>query len=482
MELNDYFSFFANGYKFMPAYRNRQWDGKIRLFKRQNNTLPVGLYPYLYKFSEERNYRVEVVENEELGYPEDKNSIDPEELFEFIRSLNLHANGKPIQVRDYQFASILRALRNKRSVILSPTGSGKSLIIYVLLRWYLEHNEDKALVIVPTTHLVNQMYTDFADYSSHDDSFNVEEVCHQIYSGKPKTNIPQRVFISTWQSIYKLPRSWFDPFEMIVGDECHLFKAKSLASIMNKSTYAGYRYGLTGTLDGSNIHQLQLEGLFGQLFKLTTTKKLQESDTLAELDIKTLVLKYSDSVRRDFGKKTYQQEMDWLVKNEARNKFIRNLALDQTGNTLLLFQYVEKHGRVLYDMIQKKAPDTRHVFFIHGSVEAEDREAIRKIVEKEEDAIIVASFGTFSTGVNLRNLHNLVLTSPSKSQIRILQSIGRSLRKSDDGRNAQLIDIVDNLTWGSRKNYSMKHGAERLKIYDKEGFDYNIYNIKIGEK
>jgi superfamily II DNA or RNA helicase len=483
-ELSDYFSFFANNYKFMPAYKNKQWDGRIKLYNKVSGTLPVGLYAYLLKFCKDRNYKVELVENEQIGYPEDKNAIDPDDLYEFIQGLNLHSRGNPIQVRDYQFASILKSLRNKRAVILSPTGSGKSLIIYIMLRWYLDHNEDKALVVVPTTSLVEQMYKDFDDYSSADDSFNSKDMCHMIYSGKPKTNIAQRVFISTWQSIYKFPRSWFDPFGHVVGDECHLFKAKSLSSLMNKCVSADYRHGLTGSLDGSDIHQLQLEGLFGQMFKLTTTKKLQDAGTLADLDIKTLVLKYPDSIRKFVAdnSKTYHQEIDWLVQNEARNKFICNLALDQKGNTLLLFQFVEKHGKVLYDLIQKRALESRKVFFIHGEVEAEDREAIRHIVEKEDDAIIIASFGTFSTGINIRNLHNLIITSPSKSQIRILQSIGRSLRQSDNGQHSTLYDIVDDLSWGKRVNYAMKHGAERLKIYDKEGFRYNVYKVKIGDK
>lgn len=481
MELNEFFSFFVPGYKFMPAFKNKVWDGKVRLFNRNTYELPVGLYHYLVEFAKKRKYEVELIEGP-FGYPTDKDEVTPEQLAKFINDLDIRGRGNPIKPRDYQFNAIYRGARDRRAILMSPTGSGKSLIIYLLMRWYLANNDHKVLIIVPTTSLVEQMYSDFADYSSHDDTFNVKEMCHTIFSGKPKMNIEQRVFISTWQSVYKLPGTWFDQFGAVFGDECHGFKSKSLTSIMNKARNCAYRYGTTGTLDGTQTHQLVLEGLFGRLFDVTTTKKLQDDNTLAALDISMLVLKHPKDIRENWGKRTYQDEIDYIVRNQARNRFIKNLALDLKGNTLILFQFVEKHGQPLWQSIRDDADPRRKVYFVHGEVETEDREAIRGIVETQKDSITVASLGTFSTGINIRNLHNIIFASPSKSQIRVLQSIGRGLRKSDDGSTTQLYDIVDDITGDtSRKNFAFQHGAERLKMYEKQQFNYKIYKIDLGD-
>jgi superfamily II DNA or RNA helicase len=467
-ELNEFFSFFVPGYRFMPSFRNKLWDGKIRLFNSRSNTLPAGLIDHLQNFADQRGYEIDVEESE-YGYPDSvskKEKINPKEIIEFIHSLSM-----PYEIRDYQFDAVCRGLERKRAILLSPTGSGKSLIIYVLVRYFLnivaEENQ-RVLVIVPTTSLVEQMTNDFTEYGYD----NV----HKIYSGKEKdTMMP--IIVSTWQSIYKLGQPWFEQFGMVIGDECHGFKSKSLTTIMNKCTEAAYRFGTTGTLDGTQTHELVLQGLFGRVYKVTTTRTLQDNDTLAKLEIKRLVLKHKD--RENFGKRSYQDEIDYIVTHEKRNQFIRNLAIELKGNTLVLFQFVEKHGKILFDLIEEKADENRKVFFVSGATDTADREAIRKITEKQSDAIIVASLGTFSTGINIRNLHNIVFASPSKSQIRVLQSIGRGLRKSDDGRTTQLYDITDDISGGSRQNFALLHSYERLKMYKSENFTYKTYEVDI---
>ena len=266
---------------------------------------------------------------------------------------------------------------------------------------------------------------------------------------------------------------------MVVGDECHGFKSKSLMNIMNKATEAKYRYGTTGTLDGTQTHELVLQGLFGKTFKVTTTKKLQDSGTLAQLNINRLVLDYPSEARRECEQKSYQDEIEYIVTNEKRNRLIRNLAIDQKGNSLVLFNFVEKHGKPLFDLIQDKADESRKVFFVSGSVATSDREAIRGIVEKQKNAIIVASLGTFSTGINIRNLHNIIFASPSKSQIRVLQSIGRGLRKSDNEEPTTLFDVIDNISTDNRKNFAWLHGEERLRIYHNQQFNHKTYKVPL---
>ncbi len=475
-ELSEFFEYYVPGYKFIPAYKNKMWDGKIRLFDLRSHELPSGLFQYVKEFASTpgRDYVIELEHCNYYGIPDSKPVID----MNFISSLTLSSGGKKIVPRDYQLEAIHHGLCNKKALLISPTASGKSLIIYILLRYYLNNHSKKILIIVPTTSLVEQLYKDFEDYSQYDDNFDAESMCHKIYSGKAKI-FDQRIVITTWQSVYKLQGQWFEPYGMVLGDEAHNFKAKSLTSILTKCKEAEYRFGTTGTLDGTTTHKLVLEGGFGPAYYVTTTKKLMDSGSLAQLDISVLLLKYSEAECKLVNKAKYPEEVDYIVRHKRRNQFISKLALDQDGNTLVLYQYVEKHGKPLYDIIKSLAHTRRKVFFVSGGTDVETREQTRTIVETEKNAIIVASLGTFSTGINIKNLHNIIFASPSKSQIKVLQSIGRGLRKSDDGRETKLFDIADDLHYRKNKNFTLNHAAERIKIYTREKFKYKIYDIKI---
>ena len=461
-ELSDYFTFFVPGYQFMPAFKNRIWDGKVRLADLRNFTIYHGLVPYIQQFCEERDYELTI--DPEVNTAINYSAIEAKE---FIDTLNL-----PYEVRDYQLKSFIQAVRNKRIMILSPTASGKSLILYMILR-HLQHTDhQKGLLIVPTTSLVEQMYKDFEDYG-----YDSDQYCHRQYSGKEKHS-DKFLTITTWQSIYKNPKEYFEQFDFVLGDEAHQFKAKSLTTIMSGLENASYRIGCTGTLDGAQTHKLVLEGLFGPVYKFVTTAELIEQGHLAEFKIKCLILEYSEEVRKMAKGWDYQSEIEYIVKNPKRNEFIRNLALSLEGNTLILFQFVEKHGKDLYASIKEHAKN-RQVFFVYGGTDVEIRESVRSITEKENDAIIVASYGTFSTGINIRNLHNIVFASPSKSRVRNLQSIGRGLRIGDNKESATLFDISDDFRIGKYTNYTLHHFIERVKIYDEEKFKYKFYNIEI---
>lgn len=297
--------------------------------------------------------------------------------------------------------------------------------------------------------------------------------------GGQEKNTDARIVVSTWQSLYKMRKDYFVQYDVVIGDECHLFKAKSLTSIMTKLIDCKYRFGFTGTLDGTQTHKLVLEGLFGRVKQFVKTKELIEQEHLANFKIKALVLKYTDEECKLVSKMKYQDEMDWIVQHPKRNKFIRDLTLSLNGNTLLLFQYVDKHGKILYNIVNEKIEKGRKLFFVYGGTDAETREQIRAITEKEENAIIIASYGTFSTGINIRNLHNIIFASPTKSRIRNLQSIGRGLRKSKSKNTATLFDIADDLRNKKKVNYTLTHFGERVKIYNEEEFVYKIHNIRI---
>ena len=461
-ELRDHFTFEVEGAKFMPQYRNRNWNGEIHLFDMRSKRIYIGLLDRIISFCQRHDYTYKFVDNEYYGAPFEINEgISYEGVKDYMSSICSHSP------RKYQVEGVYDALRHNRKLLISPTASGKSLMIYSLVRYYVDKGQ-KILLVVPTTSLVEQMYKDFEDYGWDADSY-----CHRIYAGKDKTN-EHPVTITTWQSVYKLERSFFEDYNVVIGDEAHLFKSKSLVSIMTKLHHAKYRFGFTGTLDGTQTHKWVLEGLFGPSYKVTKTDELMKQGHLSKLDIQCLVLKHPPQKFE-----VYNDEIEYLISHEQRNKFITNLTLDLKGNTLVLYSRVEAHGAVLYEKINNSKRIDRKVFFVHGGVNAEERELIREITERENNAIIVASYGTFSTGINIKNLHNVIFASPSKSRIRNLQSIGRVLRKGNNKVKATLYDISDDCTHNSRKNYTLNHFIERIKIYNEENFNYEIITIQL---
>ena len=462
-EMSDFFTFSTPGYQFSPAFKSKHWDGKIRLLNLKTKQIYVGLIGYVKKFCKDNDYTFEVLDEDKEVYPVDTKNL--------ANALSL-----PLEARDYQLLASSVGLTRKRTVLVSPTASGKSLIIYMMIRHLLNTGKKRGLLIVPTINLVTQMHSDFKSYSNNN-GWDVEKYCQKIYGGESK--IPDTdLIISTWQSIYDMPKKYFAQFDFIIGDEAHTFKAKSLTSIMTKLINCDVRVGTTGTLDDSKVNKLVLEGLFGPVFKVISTKELIDRKQLADFKIKCLILKYPEEVCKAVKGFAYPDEMNFIVSHEGRNNFIRDLAINLNGNSLILFTYVEKHGKILYDLLTEKAKG-RKIFFIHGGVEAEDREAVRHITEKENDAIIVASYGTFSTGVNIRNLHNIIFASPTKSKIRSLQSIGRGLRLGDNKTAATLYDIADDLRYGPYTNFTLKHYEERVKIYSEEKFIFTTTSVRI---
>ena len=465
-ELNDFFTFEVPGFKYMPAYRNKMWDGKIRLYNIVTGEIYMGLLPYIEEYLQN---------NGELYELEDglrnKREIARSVVQGFVRGLRPTLNGKRIKIRDYQIDAITHAIATNRSLLISPTASGKSLIIYCLVRYY-QMMELKTLILVPTTSLVEQMYKDFEDYGWSSGTY-----CQKIYQGYDR-KVEKDVVISTWQSIHRMPRAYFRQFGAVFGDEAHLFKAKSLTGIMSKLDHCKYRFGLTGTLDGTQTHRLVLEGLFGKAKYVVTTKELIDNKTLSELKINCIVLKYPDDDIQITKDLDYHEELEYIVTKVERNNFLCDLVGHCNGNTLALFQFVEKHGEPLYKLIEDKYKD-RKVFFVYGGVDTDTREQIREIVENEKNSIIVASYGTFSTGINIRNINNIVFSSPSKSKIRVLQSIGRGLRRGNKGQSLTVFDISDDLSFSNRINFTLRHFQQRLNIYKEQGFNYKIDKVKL---
>ena len=459
-ELADYFTFEVPEAKYLKKNpRYKYWDGTIRLYSPATGDLYHGLIKHVQTWADEKQYIVEYEKNDWYGDIEDDNKfVSPAGVKHFMDKIS---NIKP---RDYQYKAVYESIKYNRKLLLSPTGSGKSLMIYAIVRYYAA-TAKKILIVVPTTSLVEQMVNDFISYG-----WNADDFIHKIYSGKDKVT-DKNIIISTWQSIYKFPKRYFDDIDCVIGDEAHLFKSKSLTGIMTKLHNAKYRFGFTGTLDGSKTHKWVLEGLFGECEQVTKTDDLIKSGFLSKFRIKVLLCKHAP---QHF--ETYHDEMEYLVEHKGRNNLIKNLVNDIEGNTLVLFNYVEKHGEPLYELINNIIDHERKLFFVHGGTDVEDREEVRQITETESNAIIVASYGTFSTGINIKRLHNIVFASPSKSRIRNLQSIGRVLRKGEGKDIATLYDIADDI---GGQNYTLKHLNERVNIYNDENFKYEVIKVNL---
>lgn len=440
-DLYDFFSFTVPNAKFMPSYKNRYWDGKVRLFSIKTKKIYIGLLPYVDEFCRERGFDFSGIEDVIGEKQREKCSQS------WLADLNL-----PFEPREYQIDAFNTAIQYGRQLLLSPTASGKSLIIYLLARYY----NKKTVIIVPTTSLVEQMTKDFIDYGYE------ERIC-KIYSGQEVFDAP--ITITTWQSFSKAPKDVMQSFDVVFGDEAHLFKAQTLKGILEKMKTTAIRFGTTGTLDGSEVHRLQLEGMFGPVKKVISSSELMEQGTIAQINIDCLILRHPK-----MKKMSYQDEMDYLCSNEKRNHFIVNLVKSLKGNTLVLFQYVEKHGEVLYDMMFNTDMGG-NLHYVYGGTDTEDREVVRELVEKSKEDTILASYGTFSTGINIKKIDNVVFASPSKSRIRNLQSIGRGLRKTDGKDSMRLFDIADDL---GCDNFTLAHLKERINTYNEENFPYEL--------
>ena len=470
-ELTDFFSFQPKGYKFSPKYKAGIWDGYIRLMTAFNPYLYVGLLEHIRNFCSVREY--ELVIDPELGQIED---IPDDYGFKFAKEI-----GSKLDLYQYQNDYIVNAIRTKRALSLSPTSSGKSFMQYLISQHYHMNYGHRVLIIVPLTSLVSQMAGDFIDYGCNPDAI------HRIQGGTAKDS---KAFftISTWQSLQKQEKEWFDQFRVIIGDEAHLFTGKSLTTIMEKCTDAPYKFGFTGTIDSdSNTHKLVLQGVFGQVKRFVSTKDLIDDGKVASFKIKGLVLEHNKEIKKQFKvavaklpvNKRYAAEREFIANNTKRNEFIKKLVWSlKDQNNLILFELVEKHGKILQPLLQTEG---RQLHFIHGGIDSTERERIRHLVENDpnKNHDILASFGTFSTGTNLKRIDNLIMVSSSKSEIRVLQSIGRTLRIGNGSDEATLYDIADDLSSGSCTNYTLEHFKERVQIYSKEEFPFKIFNIPI---
>lgn len=466
IEISKYFQFKPAGYQFSPAYQMGIWDGWTYPINKKTGEFKKGLYSSIVKASKNMSFDV-ILDKTDFSYLNDKYNLCSIDVIS-------GGAGSLITPFDYQIAGANYVLQNKRCIIESPTGSGKSLLQYMIIRTLLNNKFKKILIIVPTVNLVSQLYTDFIDYAELDD-FCVEDNCHQISEGAKK-DADKMIYISTWQSLQNIKNNkYFEEFDAVLVDECHTAKGNVIVKILDKAINAKIKTGFTGTLDESPLHKNILLGLFGDVYVTATTKELMDRGILAKLLIKAITLNHGY-----IPKMEYSEELDYLVSHDKRNNLITNLTASLDGNSLILFQLVEKHGKVLHKILKEKYPD-KDIYLIYGGVKSGKREEIRRLLESKNNAIVIASYQTFQAGINIKKLHNVIFASPSKSKIRIFQSIGRGLRIHNSKNTAIIYDIADDLRGNrSTPNHTFRHFMERLDMYTNEKFD--IVQMKLDLK
>lgn len=474
-ELSEFLTFDVPGAQFMPMYKHKVWDGKKRLLDYRNQTVYRGLVFYIIEnFCKERNYTYSID-------PELEKYLNPEvDIKNLIAKLGLN-----ITPYDFQETAIETCIKDTRRTVVSPTSSGKSLIIYSLIRWYLYYlltlpefkaTSNKILLVVPTIGLITQLHKEFKEYSN----FDISKYVWDIHSGK---TIPKdkRIVISTWQSIYKEQKDWFKQFGCIMIDEAHTVQAKSLTGILEKKCgHVPFRFGFTGTLQEAETHRLIIEGLIGPEYVTSQTHELRDRGITSDFKIKCLVLKYLKGTIQK--KMDYPSEVDFLVHNQKRNRFIAKIASISTkngsSNVLVLTDYHDQkpHIRLIKEELLKLGFEESKILIANGSTSAEERENIRILCEANSGYIILATYGVFSTGISIKNLQYLILATAGKSVIRILQSIGRIIRKDGKDNYVECIDISDDFQLSSR-NYSLSHFMDRISLYMKSKFKYSVTTI-----
>lgn len=483
LDIQDRFSFEIANARFDPRVKKGQWDGIKKLYNRRDKKMHVGLLMELLELCSNKNWSTyidpELLPDEDPLTDEDLKSI----IDEVIQPMS---NGEPIEPYDYQFEAVKYMLNMGRSVCLSATSSGKSMMLYLAVRIYQlmdELNGKTIFITVPSKSLVEQLYADFQDYSTGTD-WHVNQYCQKI-SGKYDKFITKQIVITTWQSMAKLPYDVFENIGAIFIDETHTASASVLSNLIEQATNTQFRHGLTGTLDGCECNELVIQGLLGPAKRIVTAKDIIDKGRASNIKVNMTLLEHDMDTRETFytiaqskpSRARYNLEVEYLNQLENRRDVLKGIIESLDGNSLVLFDRVEGYGRELYENYKQDHPDS--TFLIIGEVDGDEREEIRTGMEDHDQAVIFASYGTMAVGVSIKKLHNLVLVSSSKSKIRVLQSIGRLMRLHSTKDKAQIIDIVDNLTYKNEPNYTFKHAQTRLEYYSQEQFEIDFIRLDL---
>lgn len=488
MEIQDRFSFEVPNAKHDPRVKAGRWDGIRRLYNRTHKRMYTGLLFELMRFLKKQGYTYSVAPELVI-----KPSVELDDIKHVCTELiKPHDKGHLIELYDYQYDAVHYMLNMNRTICLAATSAGKSVSIYAALRLY-QLSDDMAgkhmIVIVPSKLLVEQMYSDFENYSTFEGAtWNARDHCQRV-SSDHKGPVKKQIVITTWQSLKNIPGYMISDAGAIFVDEAHTVKGPVLASFLELAVNCGVRHGLTGTLNDFEADELSAQGLLGPSKRIVTSREIIDAGRATDVTVNMIILDYDVDTKRKYAADQmnvpatrsslkYNSEVNFINNLDCRKKLINDIALKLKGNTIILFDRVEEYGIKLYDEMKEKHDKT---FLIVGDVGIKDRVKIKDMLENVEGAIVYATSSIMSTGISIKNLHNIIFASSSKSKIRVLQSIGRLMRLHESKSMAQLIDFVDKLDHKGMPNFTLKHCEERIKFYSREKYKTNIMTMKMIE-
>ena len=398
---------------------------------------------------------------------------------DYLAQIQDNMKNAPFQIRDYQDKAVRAALKYHKGILLSCTSSGKSLMIYNIIRCLRKQEMKHILLIVPNIMLVDQMYDDFESYGYDNLDDDVERL-----GGGHEATFDKPVLISTWQSLQNKDSEFFEKYNAVFVDEVHGVKANVMSKLMKWCCNAYYKIGTTGTLPNDKCDLLQIREVVGDVIFELKSKELIDKGVLTKIKIANIIAKYpSDFVLKNKGR-SYPEEVKMVEEYQDRNKVLEYILehTDKKHNVLVLMNHL-KHVQLIKEWLNEKYPDKK-VSVITGAVSGEERSDIRKGIEEEDGTILLATFATCSTGINMPKLHDIILYSNSKSKIKVLQSIGRGLRKHVTKNQIVLFDIIDDLSYKTKtgrvvENYLIKHWKERMTYYKDQQFETITTSINI---
>lgn len=463
-ELWSRYSAYKAGYQFNPKFRNRIWDGKIHLFNIRSGILPIGFLVDLIGYAKLQRYEYEL----DNITPDDLKTDIDDAMYNAQILENMKNSG--MTIRPYQDEAVRKALTYKKGILLSCTGSGKSLMIYNAIRCLQAKGLKKILLVVPNIILIDQMYDDLVDYGGEAYGENLSRM-----GGGHKSDFTKPVLISTWESLQHKEADFFEDFDAVFVDECHGSKAMKLCNIIKFCTNAKYKIGTTGTLPTDPGDQLVIKSLLGEVIFELKSKELIDIGVLTKIQIGAILLKYPNEYVNANRGREYQEEVRMVESYPKRNNVLKTI-IEHTSpdhNILLLVNHI-KHIEDVKLWIEENFPQ-RKVSVITGATKRKERSDIRTGIENEDGTVLVATYATMSTGVNIPKLHEVILYANCKSKIKVLQTIGRGLRKHVTKDKIILYDIVDDLSYQTRTgrvvdNYLVKHFKERCEYYREQEF------------
>ena len=461
-------------WRFNPLVKKGLWDGYVSYIK-DDKWIPSGLWREVmgickeYKFEFKLNGITDIFDT----------SINQEKFTEWALEFFEKSEITP---RDYQIEAAFNILKFKRCLSELATSAGKTLISFLTVAYLLEHQKaQRILFIVPNVSLVLQASEDFLDYNYRNQA---DIKVQQIYSGQ-KIRAGRNVVIGTYQSLVKKDKAYFAEFDAVIVDETHKAKSASIKTILQKCVNAEYKYGLSGTIPKEGtLDRLTLTAYTGPLITEISANYLQNEGHIAGCKVKIIKMDYAPQSTKDAfremsqnryeSKDVFKFEQNYVINSPGRLNFITNIISRVRGNSLVLFHRIE-HGKKIYEKLRQDSD--KQVYYVDGGIDQDIREEHKKKMEAGEEVVIVASYGTFSTGISIKKIHNIFFTESFKSEVIIRQSIGRGLRQHSSKDSVNIIDFVDDLSSPDWDNYLMRHSKERQRIYREQKFKYDVKNV-----